>query len=44
MLGGRKKVIKIMKAKVLPKPFLAPPQKDGEIHPAFKSSLSEERN
>lgn len=33
-----------MKAKVLPKPFLAPPQKDGEIHPAFKSSLSEERN
>lgn len=41
MCGGGKKVVKIMKAKVLPKPFLAPLQKDGEICPTLRSSLSE---
>lgn len=36
-----KRVIKIMKAKVLPRPFLTPLRKDGEISPPVKSSLSD---
>lgn len=36
-----KKVIKIMKAEVFLKQFLGPLQKDGEICPTLKSSLSE---